>query len=157
MATRGTKPKPASLRLVMGTDKKLDGGEQLIPEKDLSLLVRPHPDWFGPEHIVEWNYILTNCPAEFLKTLDYNTMVMHVSAVVEHARAAMLLRTNPMLEHTPNGHVQASPYYGIMNRQAEIVLRTAVEMGFTPSARARVIPNGKSKKKAGDPTSEFFG
>jgi P27 family predicted phage terminase small subunit len=136
--------------------EKLKDGEQVIPDKDLEVLSRPYPDWFGPEHIREWDYVHASCPTDFLKTLDYNTVVAHVTAIVEHARAATLLRTNPMLEVTPNGHYQASPYYGIMNRQAEIILRTAVEMGFTPSARARVIPNGNKKKKPGDPTAEFF-
>ena len=160
---RGRKPVPPALALVTTKPAELKArakkGAPLVEEEDLTDLKRAYPDWFSEKHVREWQFLLENIPESLLKQLDYPILVAHVVAVVEHAKAAELLRTSPMLEETPNGHLQASPYYGIMNRQAEIICRTAAEMGFTPSSRARVVPNAKKARKPGkqDPKAEFFG
>jgi P27 family predicted phage terminase small subunit len=163
MATGGKAPTPKVLALVTGSKKAKvlkPGAVTLVDEDEIKALVRPPPAWFTAEHKAEWDYYLANVPPGLLKSIDFNTFTRYISAVVEYNRAAMALRTAPMLDTTPNGFEQPSAYYSILNRQAEISLRCAVEMGFTPSSRARVVPGvGKPNKAKAkdDPKKEFFG
>ena len=51
---------------------------------------------------------------------------------VEHARAVV----EDQVVKNKDGNSINNPYLGIVNRQAFIMIRTAGELGFTPSARA---------------------
>jgi phage terminase small subunit len=44
-----------------------------------------------------------------------------------------------------NGGHARSPYVGILNQQAAVMLKCAAEMGFTPSSRSRVKVDGGNK------------
>ena len=39
---------------------------------------------------------------------------------------------------SPTGYPTQSPYLGIANRQAELVMRIASEFGFAPASRSRI-------------------
>jgi phage terminase small subunit len=39
---------------------------------------------------------------------------------------------------SPSGYPMQSPYIGIANRQAELMIRLASEFGFTPASRSRI-------------------
>jgi phage terminase small subunit len=42
--------------------------------------------------------------------------------------------------------VKASPYLQIINKQSEIMIRAAAELGFTPSSRSRISVDPKDSK-----------
>jgi P27 family predicted phage terminase small subunit len=44
----------------------------------------------------------------------------------------------PLLTKTKDGTAVASPYLGIMNRAAAIMIKAASELGFSPAARPRL-------------------
>jgi P27 family predicted phage terminase small subunit len=53
------------------------------------------------------------------------------------------LAKGPPLIKAPSGYVQQSPWLAIANKQLEIMGRFMVELGLTPSARARLrVPGG---------------
>lgn len=39
---------------------------------------------------------------------------------------------------SPNGYPMQSPYIGLANRQAELMMRISCEFGFTPASRSRI-------------------
>jgi len=39
---------------------------------------------------------------------------------------------------SPSGYPMQSPYIGLANRQAELMMRIASEFGFTPASRSRI-------------------
>jgi P27 family predicted phage terminase small subunit len=39
---------------------------------------------------------------------------------------------------SPTGYPMQSPYLGLANRQAELMMRIASEFGFTPASRSRI-------------------
>jgi hypothetical protein len=39
---------------------------------------------------------------------------------------------------SPTGYPMQSPYFGLANRQAELMMRIASEFGFTPASRSRI-------------------
>jgi P27 family predicted phage terminase small subunit len=44
----------------------------------------------------------------------------------------------PLLTKTKDGTAVASPYLGIMNRAAALMLKAGSELGFSPAARPRL-------------------
>ena len=71
-----------------------------------------------------------------LTATDREVLAVWVVACVEHARAAAEVRRMGQVVKTKDGNVINNPHLGIANRQAFIMVRTAGELGFTPSARA---------------------
>lgn len=48
------------------------------------------------------------------------------------------LRVNGMLHHTPNGHLQPSPYDTMARHHAMLMHKFGSEFGLTPASRARI-------------------
>jgi hypothetical protein len=56
-----------------------------------------------------------------------------------HREAAEKVNQYGLLTKSPNaGLPLQSPYLPILNKQAQIMLKAAAELGFTPSSRSRV-------------------
>ena len=144
---RGRKPKPTYLRAIEGTadQKRHQRPDEPQPERDL--LVPPH-------HLTEvqkdlWRCALATVPEGLLKEIDSSTFEAWIVARSIHAEAAGKVATLGLLVRSPvtNTPMQ-NPYVSIMNKQAQIMLKAAAEMGFTPSSRTRVkiSPRGKGQK-----------
>ena len=97
-----------------------------------------------------WNDAIAAAPNGLLGTMDRELLVVWVCASVMHRRA-MVAQTQidegkaaPMLTKTPGGMAIQSPYVGIINKQAAVMLKAASEMGFTPSSRSRISVGSSS-------------
>jgi P27 family predicted phage terminase small subunit len=146
---RGRKPKPTALRLLDGNaGHRPINRDEPIPLGDLGAA----PDWFTPAQKQHWDIALSNAPIGMLKRLDASTLAVWSIAADLHQRAceaqAKLDASTalPLLTKSPSGMAMQSPYLGIVNRQALIMLRAASELGFTPSSRSRVKTNAASAK-----------
>jgi len=78
-------------------------------------------------------------PAGLLKKLDQSVLTAWVIAEDNHKFASQQLQTNGMIFISPNGHEVQSPYVGILNTQAQMMMKCASEMGFTPTSRSRIV------------------
>ena len=94
------------------------------------------PAWMDEEQRGQWFYSVQNAPPGVLTATDREVLAVWVVACVEHARAAVEVRRMGQVVKTKDGNVINNPHLGIANRQAFIMVRTAGELGFTPSARA---------------------
>jgi len=102
------------------------------------------PDWFDDLQREYWVEALKAAPPMLLSTMDEGLLVVWVCAAVIHRRAVIAQtavdqgKAAPLLTKTPGGMPVQSPYVGIINKQAVVMLKAASEMGFTPSARCRI-------------------
>src|SRR5260370_1477066 len=97
----------------------------------------------------KWSYAVQNAPAGLLTGTDREVLAVWVVACVERARAAAEVRRMGQVVKTKDGNAINDPYLGIVNRQAFIMIRTARELGFTPSARASLGMTEKSGRTIG--------
>nr|PZN76198.1 MAG: phage terminase small subunit P27 family [Pseudomonadota bacterium] len=136
---KGRKPKPTHLKLVAGNPGKraLNRGEP-VPEGDLT----DPPEWLTPEQKESWRYAIDHAPSGLLKKLDRSALTVWVVAEDLHRQATQAVAKFGLITKSPKqGEPIQNPYLPIVNRQAQIMLKAAAELGFTPSSRSRVTVN----------------
>jgi P27 family predicted phage terminase small subunit len=145
----GPKPKPIALHLIRGTKPRVKrarvGAEPVAPGR----LTDP-PRWLGRSQKRLWRYAIQNAPHSLLRRIDSSLLAAWVIACDLHRQAAQKVAQSD----TP----MQSPYLAIEHKQALIMIRTAAELGFTPSARSRIAIGGTDPQygKVEDPGEEFF-
>jgi P27 family predicted phage terminase small subunit len=93
-----------------------------------------------------WRYAIANAPAGMLKLLDRAALTIWVGAESLHRKALIAVNQFGMVTKSKNqGVPMQNPYLPIVNKQAQIMLSAASELGFSPSSRSRVMV-----KKPGD-------
>lgn len=144
----GPKPKPTHLKVVTGNPgKRALNKKEPKPQGNLV----DAPDWFNDEQKASWAYAINSAPWGLLKRVDRSVLVAWVVAEVLHRQAAQRLTTAGMLIKTPNGMPVQSPLLSIVNKQAQIMMKAAGEMGFTPASRSRVESDAEPEDE-----DEFF-
>lgn len=97
------------------------------------------PHWLTDRQKEVWRYALETAPAGLLKNLDGSIFTVWVVASDAHREAAEKVAQFGMMVKSPGAGVpMQSPYLSMMNKQAQIMMKSASEMGFTPSSRSRV-------------------
>ena len=133
---RGRKPVPTYLKVIRGNPGKR-GLNKNEPVPD-GALADP-PEWMADSQKAGWNYAIENSPAGLLKRLDRSTLAVWVVAEDLHRRAAEMIEKIGILTKAPNtGLPIQSPYLPVVNKQAQIMLKAAEQLGFTPAARSRI-------------------
>jgi P27 family predicted phage terminase small subunit len=135
MMTRGRKAKPTHLKLVEGNP-----GKRAINKnepKPTGNLVDP-PEWLSPSQKEGWKYAIESAPFGLLKRLDSSVLAIWVVAEDLHRQATEKLNSGALLIKTPNGMPTQSPFVSIVNKQAQVMMKAASEMGFTPASRTRI-------------------
>jgi len=129
--------------------ERLEG--EPIPEGDIQ---DDAPSWMSESQKEGWRYALSKAPRGVLKAIDRGVLAIWVEAEDRHRRAcieqAKLDETDtlPMLTKVggkpdKNGKlvgfsIVQSPYLGIINRAAQLMLKAASELGFSPASRPRL-------------------
>ena len=146
-AMRGRKPKPSYLRVLDGNagHRPLNASE---PQPMGDLL--DAPSWMSDSQKDGWRYAIAKAPGGLLKHLDQSILSIWVVAEDLHRIASeKVSRLGALVKVGENGAWQQNPYLPIMNKQAQIMMRAAAEMGFTPSSRSRVkIANDQNRDNA---------
>lgn len=150
---RGAKPKPTWLKLVAGMPghRPLNLDEPL-PDGDLS----EPPEWFTPGQIAIWQTALKAAPIGLLKALDASILIVWCTACSLHADAnEKIAHYGSVIKHPVTGTPMCSPFVQIAKQNAELMLRAAAEMGFSPSSRSKVKVD--AGKRIGNRFSELKG
>jgi P27 family predicted phage terminase small subunit len=136
----GRKPKPTHLRLLNGNaGKRPINKNEPKPVGDLF----DAPDWFSDAQKEGWTYAIANAPLGLLKRLDRSALTVWVIAEDLHKQATIAVGKFGLITKSPKqGEPMQNPYLAIINRQAQIMLKAASEIGFTPSSRSRVQIQG---------------
>jgi P27 family predicted phage terminase small subunit len=134
---RGRKPKPTKLKELAGNPgkRRIPPGEPK-PEGNL----REPPEWMTDSQRAGWVYALEHAPRSLLKKIDRSALAIWVCAEDYHRQAnqeqAALGRL--LVKTEKNGVTVQSPYLPIINKQAQVMLKAAEQLGFTPAARPRI-------------------
>ena len=80
----------------------------------------------------QWIYAGQNAPPSLLTGTDREVLAEWVVTASSNARAA----AEDQVVKTKDGNAINNPYLSLVNRQVFIMMRTAGELGLTPSARA---------------------
>ena len=133
---RGRKPVPTHLKILRGNPGKRPLNEnEPIPDGDLADPL----EWMSEGQKAGWNYAIENAPAGLLKKLDRSVLAVWVVAEDLHRRATEMIEKFGILTKAPNtGLPIQSPYLPVVNKQAQIMLKAAEQLGFTPAARSRI-------------------
>lgn len=135
MSQTGRKRKPSSLKLVQGTYRK----DRAIPNEPMPKGdLMESPSHLNDEQREVWEYAIANAPKGLLKRLDRSVLEVWVRAYVFYREAADKVLVAGQVIKTPNGYPVMNPYMANMNKQAQIMLKAASEMGFTPASRTRI-------------------
>ena len=148
----GRKPKPTQLKVVQGTFRK----DRALPREpkptgDLTAA----PAYFTDEQREVWDYAIANSPKDLLKKIDLSVLEVWATACVFHREASRKVTTTGQVIKSPSGYPVMNPYMANMNRQAQLMLKAASEMGFTPASRTRVSLS-ESNEQEQDPAAQFF-
>jgi P27 family predicted phage terminase small subunit len=133
---RGAKPKPTHLKIIAGNPGKRPlNKKEPKPEGSLT----DPPDWMSNEQKKVWVKAIASAPTGLLKALDESVLVAWVVASDLHREASQKVARSGMVMRSPmKGEPIQNPYLPIINKQAQIMMKAAAEMGFTPSSRSRV-------------------
>ena len=132
----GRKPLPARLHRLHGNPH----GHRLPNEGDeprppTSLCPAP-PEWMDAQQRETWRHAIENAPLGMLAEIDQGILSVWVCSCVEYQRAAAEVRKAGQLVEGRDERMIASPYLGIMNRMAALLIRCASELGYSPASRA---------------------
>ena len=142
---RGRKPLPTSLKLLnMSHNVRKDSRGEPRPEGDLHL----PPEDLTDKQKVLWEHAIEHAPRGMLRRLDAQLLAIWVIAADMHHEAMLQVQKFGMVVKSPKQGIPVqSPYLPIINRQAEIMLRAASELGFSPTSRSRITLTDAGKKE----------
>lgn len=151
---RGRKPTPTALKLIAGNPgKRALNAHEPQPRADLTQA----PHWLTDRQRTTWQDVVELAPPGLLKDIDASVFTVWVVAYDLYQEASDRLSQTGMLIKAPNtGVPMQSPYLAIVNKQAQIMMKAAAEMGFTPASRSRVVIK-QNGTKAGDPWNAIAG
>jgi P27 family predicted phage terminase small subunit len=131
----GRKKKPTELKIIEGTYRK-DRDNPLAP-KVTGDLINP-PNYFTQEQCEVWKYAIENSPKGLLKKLDISVLEIWVTSYVVYRECFSKVQEMGQVVTSPSGYPIVNPYLSNMNKQALIMMKSASEMGFTPTSRSKV-------------------
>lgn len=131
----GRNKKPTVLKLLQGTNRadRANPAEPM-PHGDL---VDP-PAYFGKEEREVWDYAMKHAPRGLLKMIDSSHMEVWVNALIAYRLAGTEVKKTGQTISAANGTTVINPTLSIQQRQAVLLMRSATDMGFTPSSRTRI-------------------
>lgn len=157
MTMKGRKPKPTALHKLSGTlnaTRHKERDREPVAEGDLDA----PPDWMSDGQRESWRYAIEHAPSGVLKRIDRGVLAVWVQAEDMHRIASIAqMRVDvgadtPLLTLGKEG-LKPSPYVGILNRTAMVMMKAAAEMGFTPTSRPRLIVSSQQEEDENDPWS----
>src|ERR1700743_3626605 len=91
-----------------------------------------------------WKEALASAPINLLREVDKAIFKNWVYASWSQERAAEQFdaQGGHMIIYTANGTPRQNPLLSIMREEGRVIAKLASEMGFTPSARTKVKPDG---------------
>lgn len=151
----GRKPLPTRVKEVKGTLQKC----RINPRepKPIGDLSEP-PEYMSEGAQTAWRYAIECAPPHLLKRLDLSVLEVWACAADLYRKAqAGLAKTGLLVKAPSSGVPMQSPYLAIANKQAQIMTKAAIEMGFTPASRSRVTLPVETGDSDLDPWAEIAG
>jgi P27 family predicted phage terminase small subunit len=133
---RGRKPLPSNVVRLRGNPgkRRLNDAEPRPAAR-----VPPCPACLGDEARKEWQRLAKELGELGLLTrLDRALLAAYCQAHALWVEAVASIERYGTMVKSPNGFPMQSPYVAVANKQVEIMVRIAAELGMTPSSRSRI-------------------
>ena len=119
------------------------------------------PPELGPIARQEWDRIVPLlAAADRVTGLDRSLLAVYCVAFANWLDATITIQAYGSIMKSPNGHPMQSPAVSIANQNAEVMVRIAVQFGFTPASRLRLPRPSKAGESSwldGIPTQDELG
>ena len=96
------------------------------------------PNYFSELHMLVWERLIDAAPANLLKTIDSDLLVLYVEAYLAHEAAAKILIIEGITQTTAKGDSRAHPMLAVQRNSASQLIRLCGELGFSPAARVKL-------------------
>jgi P27 family predicted phage terminase small subunit len=154
---RGRKPKPTTLHLVDGTDRKLSTADKRRRARE----PRPEgqigeaPVGFTPAQVEVWRRHITDSPEGLLTPVDAELLAGWCVLADARTRALELFNQagGAVVVRSDHGIV-CNPLLREFRRMTEQLRLLGIELGYSPAARARITLEVPDE---GDELEEFLG
>ena len=133
---RGRKPLPSNVVRLRGNPgkRRLNDAEPKPTAKIPSC-----PACLGEAARKEWMRLVRElAEVELLTGLDRGMLAAYCQAHALWVEAVSSIGRYGTMIKSPNGYPMQSPYVAVANKQVEIMVRIAAELGMTPSSRTRI-------------------
>lgn len=162
MATRGRKPKPATLHLLNGNPSKRNLEERFEKETDArEIAVKeapPAPTWLDPIARKEWERVAKLLmQLRILTEADLSALEMYCKSYSRWQEAERQMDAAKSTVFKPNkdsSYIQQLPQVSIAQKYQKICKDWMSEFGLTPSARARGVKQESDEQVL--PTEKVF-
>lgn len=154
---RGRKPTPTVLFELHGKPSKGRAVKPNLNEpKPVTGSLFDAPDWLSPTQKMGWDYAIRHAPPGLLANIDRGMLTVWVVAEDTHRRATVALNAGGSLlfKTADSGYPQQSPHLGIINRQGQMMIKAAGELGFSPVSRPRIGAGAPSTSIAPERNSD---
>ena len=148
---RGRKPLPSNVVRLRGNPgkRRLNDAEPRPAAR-----VPPCPACLGDEARKEWQRLAKELGELGLLTrLDRGLLAAYCQAHALWVEAVSSIERYGTMIKSPNGFPMQSPSVAVANKQVEIMVRIAAELGMTPSSRTRIRVGDKAPA---DPFEAFL-
>jgi P27 family predicted phage terminase small subunit len=139
MGIRGRKPKSAITHIINGNPGKRPINEH-EPVAD-GALGEPPPD-LTPDQLKLWAYAIQHAPAHVLRLIDRDVLRAWVIAGDLHRKAAAIIEAEGLISTGAEGQPMRHPAIAVLRDATSMMMRAAEQMGFSPTARARIKAPG---------------
>lgn len=154
MALRGRKPTPVAEKILTGNPG----------HKALTTLVPPPKKRKPvPSAVVaadaramrHWELVMEEAAPGHIVRLDTALLERFCKCMSRLEEAEIKLEQTTTMLKSPNGFPIQSPYLAVVNKQTELSVKLASELGITPAMRNRMGAHD-AEDAADDPTAHFF-
>lgn len=145
---RGRKPKPTALKVIEGNPGKrpLNHDE---PQAAGELIEAP--DDLSDDQRAIWEYAIAHAPKGVLRMIDRDNLRAWVVAADLHRKATAEVQARGILSTGAEGQLVKNPAVMVLRDATAMMMRAAEQMGFSPTARARI----KVPEKPNDPKNPW--
>ena len=154
-------PKPTALVKLHGSPSHAHKANRRAPEPPGPINPvtsnETAPPELTPSQRAEWEFTLTHAPREMLRKID-RTLLASWCIAADTARIAgiELGKHGPFHKHKTRGVIIASAFR--VHQMATLqLIRLAEQMGFSPTARARIFKDGWEALPQGKPLKQLSG
>ena len=143
----GRKPKPTSLKILQGTDRKdRSNPQEPRPTPDLPA----PPDHLSRDALIEWGRVSSELfQLGLLTKVDRAALAAYCETYSRWAQSERLVQEQGFTIETTNGNVIQNPMVGTANKAMELMHKYMVEFGMTPSSRTRIGATKTDKPASG--------
>lgn len=145
MGLRGRKPVPTVLKIIRGNPgKRRINKSEPQPAGGLPEC----PGTLEPAAKLEWEAVVRSMPENLFRSVDAGTLALYCQSYARWKDAETAISESGMVLVTRDdkGGVKGtcvSPFVNASHKYRDAMLRSAAELGFTPSSRSRLNPQEK--------------